>query len=408
MKMNLPEDVEFLISRLNAHGHRADVVGGCVRDFLLGGVPHDYDITTSATPDEMHEAFSDLRTVDTGIKHGTVTVLMGGISIEITTFRIDGAYSDSRHPESVTFTPCLDEDLARRDFTVNAMAWGEKRGLVDLFSGKSDLEMMLLRAVGDPKKRFEEDALRILRAFRFASEHGFEIEEETKEAIIEKRYGLLNISRERIYSELSRALMGDFASKALSELFSCGLMPYIFTFYSDSFAPKCEAFDLLPKKKTTRLAWLIINFPKKEAENALISLKMSNADKAAVKSILDATAFLSELDRADMITARKFLQKFGEHAMDAITVAYRLGYDVKDFKGLIDIAEGEDFPRCIADLAISGSVLTSLGAKGKQTGKLLAFLLEKATAEPSLNTPQSLISLAKKYILENKNESKDN
>ena len=408
--MEYPVEVKNAIKLLGEHGFEAYIVGGCLRNIMMGKEPHDWDMTTSALPNVTAEIFQQngYHVIETGLKHGTVTVISNDLPLEITTFRIDGQYSDSRHPDSVTFTPSLSEDLARRDFTVNAMAYNEKTGLVDLYEGKEDLKKMLLRAVGDPEKRFTEDALRILRAFRFSAEHGFTIESKTREAIIKCRKGLREISRERIYSELSRALMGDFASKALSELFSCGLMPYIFTFYSDSFAPKCEAFDLLPKKKTTRLAWLIINFPKKEAENALISLKMSNADKAAVKSILDATAFLSELDRADMITARKFLQKFGEHAMDAITVAYRLGYDVKDFKGLIDIAEGEDFPRCIADLAISGSVLTSLGAKGKQTGKLLAFLLEKATAEPSLNTPQSLISLAKKYILENKNESKDN
>ena len=212
--MHLPEKVEKIIEILTNAGFEAYAVGGCVRDFLLDRTPKDYDITTNALPKEVKRLFR--RTVDTGIAHGTVTVLMGKESYEVTTYRIDGKYSDSRHPDSVTFSPSLEEDLVRRDFTINAMAYNPETGYVDLFKGREDLENKVIRAAGDPHKRFSEDALRILRAFRFSAELGFEIEPETLKAAGELKENLKLISAERIRDELFKLLTSPHPEKLIS------------------------------------------------------------------------------------------------------------------------------------------------------------------------------------------------
>lgn len=209
MIMNIPPYVKAVVDSLEDKGFQAYLVGGCVRDFVSGINPHDYDITTNALPEEMKDCFRELYCIDTGIKHGTVTVVSEGKPVEVTTFRVDGEYRDSRRPESVSFTTELREDLARRDFTVNAMAYSGKTGIVDLFGGEKDLKDGILRAVGNPKKRFKEDALRIMRALRFSSCKGFEIEKETEKALISCSDGLLNISAERIFEELLKLLTGE-------------------------------------------------------------------------------------------------------------------------------------------------------------------------------------------------------
>ena len=182
-QMDLPRGVRLVIDTLHRGGFSAYAVGGCVRDALRGEVPHDYDVTTSAFPEEMLSLFEGWRVIPTGLKHGTLTVLCDGESVEVTTFRVDGEYRDGRHPDSVSFTRDLKADAARRDFTVNAMAYSDRDGLCDFFGGKEDLKAGLIRAVGDARRRFEEDALRILRALRFASVLGFRIEEETAKAL---------------------------------------------------------------------------------------------------------------------------------------------------------------------------------------------------------------------------------
>ena len=303
----------------------------------------------------------------------------------------------------MTFTPSLEEDLARRDFTVNAMAYNEKNGLVDLYGGKDDLASMTLRAVGDPQRRFGEDALRILRAFRFVSEHGFKIEKKTRDAIIEKRSGLLRISRERIYSELCRTLLGDFSTEAIYTLCSLGIMPYIFEEYEENYAPTLDSAELIPKKIEARLAVLLANFPPEKAERALASLKMSNKERIGTKKLLDAVKSIKNEPFSDTLSARKFISEFGDAAKDGAFLAYLLGYDKENTKELIDQTEKEVFPRNINQLAIDGSDIIALGASGKMTGKVLSYLLRIAIEEPSINEKEKLTELAKKYILENKN-----
>ena len=205
MKIALPRKVMMIIKNLQLHGYEAYAVGGCVRDSILARRPKDWDITTSARPEEVKKLFR--RTVDTGIEHGTVTVLLGRDGYEVTTYRIDGAYEDSRHPKEVLFTNRLEEDLRRRDFTINAMAYNDEVRLVDVFGGMQDLNHHLIRCVGDPRERFSEDALRILRAVRFSAQLNFPIEEETAEAVRELAPTLENISAERIQAELVKLLV---------------------------------------------------------------------------------------------------------------------------------------------------------------------------------------------------------
>ena len=206
--MTLPHPVADALEKLESAGYEAWVVGGSVRDFLRGHEPSDFDITTSALPEETMRVFSSERVIETGIKHGTVTVISDGMPLEITTFRSDGEYTDGRHPTSVSFTRSLADDLSRRDFTVNAIAYSPKRGYTDLFGGFSDIENKIIRAVGDPCVRFSEDALRILRAIRFSSSLGFSVDGETKKAIFEKKELLRLISAERIREEMTRLIMG--------------------------------------------------------------------------------------------------------------------------------------------------------------------------------------------------------
>ena len=213
----LPRNVKYIISELNKYGYRADIVGGCVRDILLAKEPFDYDITTNALPNEMKNVFSHHKVLETGIKHGTLTVIVDGVNYEITTYRLDGEYTDNRHPDSVLFTGDISLDLSRRDFTVNAMCYNDENGLTDLFGGIADLKNGIIRAVGEPRQRFQEDALRIVRALRFASTLDFKIESKTSDAIRECAGLLANVSSERIFTEWQKLIAGKGAHRVISE-----------------------------------------------------------------------------------------------------------------------------------------------------------------------------------------------
>ncbi|MBQ7226013.1 MAG: CCA tRNA nucleotidyltransferase, partial [Clostridia bacterium] len=211
----IDKSAQRAIRMLEKSGYQAGLVGGCVRDMLMGIPPHDFDITTNATPEKMKFVFQKERVIETGIKHGTLTVIIDGTPLEITTFRIDGEYKDSRHPESVTFSRNLKSDLERRDFTVNALYYDLDEGVVDAFDGENDIKNKVIRAVGDPEKRFCEDALRILRAIRFSSVLGFEIEEKTRQAMLKCKHLLKNISAERIAVEINKFVLGKNVKNAI-------------------------------------------------------------------------------------------------------------------------------------------------------------------------------------------------
>lgn len=217
MFLSPPDFVLEALERLSRAGFEAYLVGGCVRDALLGREPGDYDIATDAMPEQVRKVFSGYQTIDIGMRHGTLTVIIDGRPLEVTTYRLDGVYSDGRHPDQVSFTQSLREDLSRRDFTVNAMAWRPDSGLIDPVNGRLDCEKRLIRAVGDPAKRFREDALRILRALRFACQLGFDIEPGTYRAMMGEAAGLSRVSAERVANELNRALLGEHAAQALRD-----------------------------------------------------------------------------------------------------------------------------------------------------------------------------------------------
>ena len=294
-KLPLPGYISEIIERIAAHGHEAYAVGGCVRDMLRGVVPSDYDMTTSALPEETAGIFSDLPVIKTGIKHGTVTVMYpdeNGIRqpVEITTYRVDGSYTDNRHPESVSFTRSLDEDLCRRDFTVNAMAYNDHSGLVDIFGGRDDIAGRTVKCVGDPYRRFNEDGLRILRALRFASTLDFSIEAATSKAITDCRELLNGISHERIHVELRKLLCGVGAVQILLGYRSVieVFLPELESLGDGEYETAVTAVGNAPREFITRFSVLYAHLEESAAHDALRRLKSDTASVSAVSAICRA------------------------------------------------------------------------------------------------------------------------
>ena len=319
--------------------------------------PSDYDMTTSALPERMIEIFSDFRVIKTGLKHGTLTVLSDGRPVEITTFRIDGGYTDSRHPDSVSFTRCLSEDLARRDFTVNAMAYNERVGLVDEFRGISDLHDGVIRAVGEPHRRFSEDALRIMRAFRFSAQLGFKIEEKTLAAASECREGLSNIARERIFSELLKLLHSPHSADALKQMRESGVMRYVLGDY----CPSERIFSLIssmPDTDEARLGMLLFEAEEIGRREILLSLKCSNRQKSGALAVAEGAAAKLET-RADV---SRFLAEYGRDASDALCASVLLG---NSDESVFSLADKNNAPRAIGDLAVGGGDMVAI-AKTRQ------------------------------------------
>lgn len=387
----IPKEVQSIINDIEGYGHEAYIVGGCVRDMLLGKEPKDWDITTNATPDRIKAFFK--RTVDTGIKHGTVTVIMGKNTYEVTTYRLDGKYSDGRHPDKVEFSSLLEEDLKRRDFTINAMAFSHKRGLVDLFNGVSDLKNARITCVGSPKERFDEDALRMLRAVRFAARLGFCIDEKTAKAIEELAPNLLKVSKERVWTELLGTLCSDNPEK-IELLFDYGIAKYV----SESFAYVSIGEDiaklkLLPMKKSLRLAFLLHKTERDKALSVLKELKSDNDTFTRVRILLDFSAQDISKDRYEI---KKLLRRMGSDNFDDLLrfKAVINSDEVKRLKEISDVKEdiilkAEAFE--IAHLDITGNDLISAGIeKGPKIGESLEYLLDKLMRGEVQNTKKEL------------------
>ena len=392
----IPKEVQSIINDIEGYGHEAYIVGGCVRDMLLGKEPKDWDITTNATPDRIKAFFK--RTVDTGIKHGTVTVIMGKNTYEVTTYRLDGKYSDGRHPDKVEFSSLLEEDLKRRDFTINAMAFSHKRGLVDLFNGVSDLKNARITCVGSPKERFDEDALRMLRAVRFAARLGFCIDEKTAKAIEELAPNLLKVSKERVWTELLGTLCSDNPEK-VKLLFDYGIAEFI----SESFAYVSIGEDivklkLLPMKKSLRLAFLLHKTERDKALSVLKELKSDNDTFTRVRILLD---FLAQDISKDRYEIKKVLWRMGSDNFDDLLrlKAVINSDEVKRLKEISDVKEdiilkAEAFE--IAHLDITGNDLISAGIeKGPKIGESLEYLLDKLMRGEVQNTKKELERLIK-------------
>ena len=284
--MNIPLHIRNVLEILYKNGYEGYLVGGCVRDALMGIEPHDFDLTTNATPDEMLKVFKGMRIIETGLKHGTVTVVSEGENVEITTYRIDGTYLDNRRPESVSFTRNLKEDLSRRDFTVNALAYNHKDGIVDMFDSQTDLKEKIIRCVGDPDKRFSEDGLRIMRALRFSSCLSFEIHADTANSVHKNKHLLSNISSERIYAELKKLVSGKNADSVLTEY--SDVFFTIFPSVANNktlFEKNALKLPLVNNDYKQRFASLLWGYDEKEVNQFMKSLKPDNESLKFIRKI---------------------------------------------------------------------------------------------------------------------------
>ena len=384
-EIHIPRYVTTLMERLETAGEEVYLVGGSLRDILLGLAPHDFDLATSALPEKTLSLFSDHRVIETGVKHGTVTVISEGNPVEITTFRIDGSYTDSRHPDGVTFTRRIVDDLARRDFTVNAMAYHPSVGLVDPFGGKEDLAACLLRAVGNPETRFTEDALRIMRALRFSAQLSFSIEGGTRLGLATCRDGLASIAKERIASELLRLLLSPDPYDALMTMTECGITPYVLGGYRPT-ETICKTLYAAAPADGARLGHLLSDASQEEAQVCLSSLKYSG------KQITSALAVARGCHHTvtTPADARRLIAACGAWAPAAVRSSVALGISPPEAIGFV---EENPAPCTLSELAVSGKDLTDLGFRGKAVGDTLHALLDAVLEDPTLNTRESLLAL---------------
>ena len=433
----IPEQVNSILESLQKAGYEAYVVGGCVRDALLGREPHDWDITTSALPTEVKNVFP--RTVDTGLQHGTVTVLCGGTGYEVTTFRVDGVYEDGRHPKEVTFTPSLKEDLRRRDFTINAMAYNNASGLVDLFGGQQDLENGVVRAVGDPVQRFTEDALRIMRAIRFSAQLGYEIEPGTLKAAEILAPNLQKISSERIREELEKTLVSD-RPELLRTAWAAGITKEFIPEFdrcmeTDQINPHhcytvgehiLKSVSLVRKDRILRITMFLHDIAKpichtvdeegidhfrghaevgcNLAKTILQRLKYDNATirkvttlvkyhdtqirltepsvrKAVVMTGADLFPLLLEVKQADFLAQSTFQREEKQEKFDTLRAIYERVLERGDCLSL-------------RELAVNGSDLIETGVKpGREVGNILARMFEEVLNVPEHNNKEYLLGL---------------
>lgn len=430
----LPPQVLDALDRLHQAGYEAWIVGGCVRDLLLGRVPTDYDITTSALPPQTKEVFRDRRVVETGIRHGTVTLLEEGMPLEITTYRVDGTYSDARHPDGVTFTTSLREDAARRDFTVNAMAYAPGLGLRDDFGGQEDLARQLIRAVGDPDRRFQEDALRVLRAIRFASVLDFALEEETAAAARRQAAGLQKVSAERVFQELSKLLCGPKAGQVLLAYPDIlgqvipELLPMVGFDHRnchhcyDVYTHTAVAVDHVPPQLPLRLAMLLHDIgkpdtfslgedgqghfyghPRRSVELAEGILLRLRAPKKLREQVLTLVRYHDAQIEEDPARLRRWLHKLGPEGFFALLAIQRgdAAGQAPAYCTRIERADRlESQARALlaqmpcltlADLAVNGHDLLQLGYRGPALGRALQRLLEEVLAGRLVNEKAALL-----------------
>lgn len=386
---NIPNDVKETLLALENNGFEAYLVGGCVRDMLMKRTVHDYDITTDALPDEVIEVFDGSGLVTDGIRHGTVGIIKKTGVLEITTYRIDGRYSDSRHPDGVRFTKSLREDLSRRDFTVNAIACDIRGNIADPFGGISDIGKRVIRAVGDPRLRFSEDALRIIRAIRFSSVLGFDIENETLSAMLEKKELLKNISPERIYSELTKLLTGKNAGSVLKywDILPFGIKP-----------------DALPFEKRTQqeaadfpLSYaLFLKNDKEKAEGFFASLRADKKTAALTTETLNTPLPDTE------VKMRLCLSDTSRESIERVISYKYLTGEISSREPYLSLLSSA-LKKCFktANLAVNGNDLKDIGFSGRGIGEALSFLLREVIENGCENEKESLILALKSKFTHN-------
>lgn len=449
--MVLPENISRALNMLESAGHEAWVVGGCVRDSLMGIIPHDYDITTSALPAETEQVFAGYRLIETGLKHGTVTVLADGSPIEITTYRVDGEYRDSRRPERVTFTRNIRDDVSRRDFTMNGIAYNPRQGYFDEFGGAEDIKAGVIRCIGKPERRFREDALRILRGLRFSASLGFEIEENTARAMHDTRELLNKISAERVFSELCGLLTGrnshrnifrvltefrDIAAVIIPEFRECaGFVQHsrfhCFDVYEHCVMSAQKAAEISADSECRlplTLAMLLHDIGKPQrftlgedgeghfyghaavsadiAEDILRRLKCSNALRERVCAIVRYHDVpLRDTDKS----VRRLLRKYGLETVRDICLAHICDDSAKtpecagrcgEWCAVLSRAEALAPSCCLTlkDLAVDGKALSGLMEPSPEMGKALKFLLDEVINGNFPNEREFLLKEAAKYI----------
>lgn len=403
IQINMPKEVETALNILKKNGYEAYVVGGCVRDSLLGTVPHDWDITTSAKPDEIINCFNDYRTINTGLKHGTVTVLIDGAHIEVTTYRIDGKYTDNRRPDNVVFTDDVYHDLKRRDFTINALAYNDN-GIVDLFDGIRDLNNKVIRCVGNPDERFNEDGLRILRALRFASVLNFSIDDETSDSVHKNKELLKNISRERISVELNKLINGENFLNILNkyrdvvEIFIPEIKDYTRMEWDHALKSMCFADN-----QTVKLALLLLY-----TNRTGTILKDLKYDNATITTAVLLNSNVNEMIIADKINLKKQLNKFGYDNLflllnfkTAAALADNIVNEViiiKNSEKMIDEIIEKNEAYDLKSLAINGDDLIKEGfKKGKELGVILNDVLNLVMEEKLENQRDVLLDYVKNH-----------
>ena len=403
MKINIPSNVEWILNTLRAHGYEAFAVGGCVRDTMLGRTPGDWDITTSARPEQVKAVFR--HTVDTGLQHGTVTVLKDHTGYEVTTYRIDGEYEDGMHPKSVEFTAELREDLRSRDFTINAMAYSHETGVVDLFGGMEDLKQGVIRCVGNPVDRFTEDALRILRAIRFSAQLGFEIEEGTRDALALIAPNLKNVSKERIMTELTKLLLSSHPER-MRLVFETGMSPYIAEHFDEAVTDweQAEEFlraagELLPETKAVRWAAFLKELAPKEAAGIMTALKSDNDTRDRVRTLTD---WFDRPISPEHAGVRRAMSAMTDEEFDdllrlrevAWTVRHSRSGDPRVLAALRDEIRARGDCIRLKDLAVTGRDLIEAGIRpGKQLGQILGDLFACVLEEPEKNRKETLLDM---------------
>lgn len=422
MKMDLPAPVARALSELERSGHQGYVVGGCVRDSLMGRTPGDYDITTSALPEQVQACFSGERVVPTGIKHGTVTVILDGMPLEITTFRADGEYSDHRRPDSVSFSTRLEDDLCRRDFTINAMAYSPQRGLIDLYGGVADISAGVVRCVGDAVRRFDEDALRMLRAVRFAASLEFDIDPATLMALNERLGDIAYVARERVFTELNKALNARSPVRALATgqgLVLCALgieaseldvanlewLKPARARMQEGYALALELVKRVKCEGGLRWAALLAPLGAERAEHVLRGLRAPNDIIERACAAISGAARPFGVERAEVL---RMLNALG---VDGLNDALALARAAADCGGdaarceMLDAAAAQarravDAGACytLRQLAIGGRELSALGLKGRAVGAMLEQLLNEVMAGDLPNEAAALVARAKEAV----------
>lgn len=397
MKYNVPEKLGELGEIFSSHSYTLYLVGGAVRDYLLRRKNDDYDLTTSALPEEVKAMFR--RTIDTGIKHGTVTVIYKGGHYEITTFRTEGDYSDSRHPDSVTFVRSLEEDLKRRDFTINALAVDIPTGeIIDMHGGIDDLEGGIIRAIGDPEERFKEDALRMMRACRFTSKLGFTIEERTLSAIKDQHENIRKVSVERIKEELDKMLLSPCPVKGLKYMDETGLLSTVVPGLSltDDILSSLERAKKMELPLSALYAVLFSSMSPDEVFSLLSHLKSSNREKDEVVHILRSLGY--DEKKSTPYDARLFIHENGREIIPLIFSTRRaLTIFTEDDEKFVSEVKSEiekKSPTEIKDLAVSGRDLAGIIPPGPEMGRMLNALLSCVIENPECNTKEKLLSIA--------------